>query len=132
MVHAAQVKEGQVKINGGFQMVQPFAESQTKERKTAQLCANAQIGAFDLASRDVTGIQISADWDGDCGFYLRGVVRVRRFAVRASGQFEKLGKISTGSEVFFNSRNASAQSVRRNLESFGNSLAEITNKGVGG
>ena len=62
-MHAAQVKEGHMQVNGGFQMVHRLTETQAKPRKTAQGRPNAQIGAFHMASRDVARIRVSGDWD---------------------------------------------------------------------
>src|SRR5579864_1917566 len=131
LMHAAHIEKDHVKIDCGFQVFQRFTETQGKPRKAPQVCAHAQIGPFHMASRDVAGIGVSADWDRDCGFYLRGAVPVRGFAVRSSVQFQKLREVNASTEVLFDGRNVSAQSVRCDLESPRNALAQIADKLIG-
>ena len=127
-MYTAVVEKDHIQVNSSFQVVQRFAETQTKARKTAQVCPNAEIGSLDVASRDVFGIGVSGDWDRDCGFDLGRAVPVRGFTVRSSVEFEKLREVNASTKVFFDGRNISAQTIRCDLESSGNTFAQIADK----
>src|ERR1700682_1671095 len=127
-MYPTEVEKGHLQVNGGFQVVQRFAEAQRKTRKAPEVCPNAQVGPFNVTGRDITRIRVSADWDRDCGFYVRGAVPVRGFSVRRAIEFEKLGKVNVSPKVIFDGGNIASQSVSRDLKPSNNPLAQIADK----
>jgi len=124
-MYTAEVEKSHVEIHGGAQMFQRLAKAKAQARKAAKVRPHAQVGAFDVASADSFKLRMSADayWDGRC--YFRGVVPLRAFAISRSVEFEQLGEVNVRSEVFFDGRNVAAKSVRRDLESPSDPLAQI-------
>ena len=90
-----------------------------------------KIRAFNVAGRDVAGIRVSADWYWDYRRNLRRVVPVRAFAVRPSINFQKLGEVNIGPEVFFDGGNVTPKPVRSDLKSARDTLAQVPDKIVG-
>ena len=130
LMHAAEVKESHVQMNGGCQMFERLAESQTQSRKAPKVRPNAQVCAFNVTGTDVFEFRVSADWDRDNRFCRGGVVPFRAFRIGLPVELEQLSEVNVRSESFFDCRNIPAQAVRRDLKSADNALAQVADKFV--
>jgi hypothetical protein len=69
-MYANEVEESHIERDRGLEMIQRFAESQTRVRKASQVCSHAQIGAFNVGRANTSLVRVSADddWDSRSNF----------------------------------------------------------------
>ena len=131
LMYAAKIEKGHVEMNGGFQMVQRFTESQAQAREAAQMCPHRQIGSFDVACGYVARIRVSADGCRNGRSDLRRRVPVWPRAVGVTVDLHELREVNVRTKVFFDCGDVAAQTVRCDLESATHTLAQIANERVG-
>jgi hypothetical protein len=130
LMNTNEIEKGHVQIHGGFQMIETLAESEAQARKTTQVRPNTQVGAFDVRGADSCFVRVSADYDGNGRRDFRWFVPVRRVSALCPVQLDQLSEVNIGSKVFFDGGNVTAQTVRRELESSTDTLAQITDEVV--
>src|SRR5271154_6577645 len=105
-------------------MLNSFAKSETQASKAAKVCPHAQVGAFDVRRTDSRFVGVSADYDRNgCGD-LRWLIPVRPIAALRTVELDQLSEVNVRTKIFFDGGNVTAETVRRKLESSGDTLAQ--------
>jgi hypothetical protein len=130
-VNAAEIEKGHIETHGGFQMLQCFAKSETQASETAQMCPDAQIGAFDVRGTDSGFVGVAADYDRNSRCDFGWFIPVRTVSALRSVEFDQLGEINVCAEAFFDGGNVAAKPIGRKLESSGHALAQIADEVIG-
>src|ERR1700674_2622506 len=131
LMYAAEVEKGHVQVNGGFQVLQRFAEAQTKSRKAPKVCPDGQIGPLDVAGRDSFDLRTPADLDWYSVQNLCRRVPVRPFPMRLTVNLDELCVIHFRTKAILNGGDVGLESVCGDLETASDSLAQIAGKNEG-
>src|SRR5882757_1513370 len=130
-MNANEVIKSHVERDSRFQVVQLLAERIGKPSKAAKVHSHGQIGPLDMAGRDSFNLRTSTDPDWYGVQNLRRRVPVRTLSPSFSVNLDELGVVHFRSKAIFDGGNVRFKSVRGDLKTASDSLAQITSENKG-